>query len=139
MSGPYRDAHNHLQDERLAPHLPAVIESLRTAGVERCVVNGTCEDDWPRVAELARAHPGLILPSFGLHPWRTEGRSPDWLETLEHYLTEFPEAGVGECGLDRWITPHDLPDQTEVFLAQLALATKLNRPLSIHCLNNVET
>ncbi|MDA0767331.1 MAG: TatD family hydrolase [Verrucomicrobia bacterium] len=128
------DAHNHLQDERLAPHLPDILTALPAAGISACVVNGTSEADWPRVAALARAHPDLIIPSFGLHPWQAHQRSPDWLDLLTEQLHAFPHAGLGECGLDRWIPNHDLPEQTAVFLAQLDLATRLDRPLSIHCL-----
>lgn len=128
------DAHNHLQDERLADHLPDILASLPTSGIRRCVINGTHESDWPRVAALARAHPELLLPSFGLHPWFAHDRSPDWLSKLTALLEEFPHAGIGECGLDRWMRDPDPADQKEVFVAQLELATRLDRPLSIHCL-----
>ena len=33
------DAHNHLQDDRLAPHLDAILASLADSGVEKMVVN----------------------------------------------------------------------------------------------------
>ena len=48
------DAHNHLQDERLAPHLEAILTSPDCADIVRMVVNGSCEEDWPVVMELAR-------------------------------------------------------------------------------------
>jgi TatD DNase family protein len=133
MTTPCCDAHNHLQDERLAPVLEEVVAQARAAGVERCVVNGTREDDWPRVAELARARPDFVIPSFGLHPWHAAGRTHDWLSSLTGFLDEFPSAGLGECGLDRWMRDHDLDGQREVFLAQLSLAAERNLPLSIHC------
>ncbi|NNC89113.1 MAG: TatD family hydrolase [Akkermansiaceae bacterium] len=130
----FRDAHNHLHDPRLAPHLDQIIADLATAGVTRCVVNGTCEDDWPLVAGLARRHPDLVHPSFGLHPWKAPLRTPGWLPALRDQLEAHPGAGLGECGLDRWIQPHDLADQSEVFAAQLEIAAELNLPLTIHCL-----
>ena len=128
------DAHNHLQDPRLYACRNEVIASLKTSEVKQCVVNGTSESDWAAVAALASAHPGLVIPSFGLHPWKCAGRSPDWLATLATRLDNHPGAGLGECGLDRWIQPHDLDDQREVFLAQLDLAARRNLPLTIHCL-----
>ena len=134
MTPSFCDAHNHLQDERFAPGLSDVISTSREAGITRCVVNGTSESDWPQVAALARSHPDLITPSFGLPPWEAHQRSADWFTILTDLFAEFPHAGVGECGLDRWMNNHDLPDQTEVFLQQLELAAQLNSPLSIHCL-----
>ncbi|HYR58939.1 MAG TPA: TatD family hydrolase, partial [Chthoniobacteraceae bacterium] len=115
------DAHNHLHDARLAPHLPAILESLRALDLRGAVVNGTREDDWDAVAALARDHE-WIIPSFGLHPWHAPQRSPQWLDALRRQLDAHPRAGIGEIGLDRWIKGHDIGDQIEVFTAQLAIA-----------------
>ena len=127
------DAHNHLHDPRLAPHLPAILHELPLIGITQAVVNGTREADWPAVAALARAHP-WIVPSFGLHPWHVATRSPDWLAQLRDHLDAHPGAAIGEIGLDRWIAGHDPEAQREVFTAQLALAAERNLPVTIHCL-----
>lgn len=127
------DAHNHLQDVRLAPHLDALLPALAQLRIRRAVVNGTEEADWPRVAELAARFP-WIQPSFGLHPWKVGHRSPLWLDHLRSLLEDHPHAGVGEIGLDRWIRPANVREQHEVLEPQLALAAELERPLSLHCL-----
>lgn len=127
------DAHNHLQDGRLQPFLADLLERLPSQGILCAVVNGSSEEDWESVADLARSH-SWILPSFGLHPWYVRERSPAWQDRLLHYLTEFPKAGVGEIGLDRWIPNPDIEAQTGAFLWQLNLATQQNRPATIHCL-----
>ena len=127
------DAHNHLQDPRLAPQREEILSELTHLNVVRFVVNGTQESDWNAVADLA-ASDARAVPSFGLHPWHVARRTPDWLKILEERLAASPKAGVGEIGLDRWIRDHDLALQTEVFLAQLALAASGNRPATIHCI-----
>ncbi len=124
------DAHNHLHDARLAPHLP---EILRALDLQCAVVNGTREDDWAAVASLAMQH-SWVLPSFGLHPWYVAGRSARWFGELVDQLDAHPRAEVGEIGLDCWIEGHDLADQTAVFTAQLALAAERNLPTTIHCI-----
>lgn len=128
------DAHNHLQDDRFRGRQAELIEAAREMGVVRMVVNGSSCDDWPAVADLARRFPDIVIPSFGVHPWYVHEQTPDWIERLRGFLTEFPSAGVGEIGLDRW--KRDLPweGQLEAFHAQLKLAAELNRPVSIHCL-----
>ncbi len=128
------DAHNHLQDRRFAGQRPAIIAAMKSAGITKCVVNGTEPSDWSRVADLAGQHPDLVLPSFGLHPWKVQQRPEDWLEQQRYFLLQFPNSGVGECGLDRWIKDHDIEDQRSVFRAQLQLAAELDRPCTIHCL-----
>jgi len=140
------DAHQHFHFEALIPHRHAIDADLRAGGVRRAVVNGTCEEEWPAVAALARQF-GWILPSYGVHPWDCGNRSPGWLAALRAQLTADPQAGVGEIGLDRWIIdgvrPDDprlaglrvapLDEQVEVFAAQLNLAAEFNRATSIHC------
>jgi TatD DNase family protein len=126
------DAHLHLQDPELAPHLEAVLERAQSAGVERLVVNGTSEDDWSVVREMAARHPAVV-PCFGLHPWFATERSGRWRRKLREFLESVPSA-VGEIGLDRWVKTRDEDAQEEVFRVQLALARKLGRPVTIHCL-----
>lgn len=128
------DCHLHLQDPRFGGNTEEIIATLRGLGISRLIVNGTHPGDWGEVANLARRHPGFLLPSYGLHPWKVEGAPEGWLEELDRLLAESPQAGVGEIGLDRWIRPRDFGKQREVFLAQLALSKRRSRPLSLHCL-----
>lgn len=128
------DAHNHLQDERLAPHLDGIVESAHRLQISGMVVNGTREDDWEAVAALADRFPGLVIPSFGLHPWFVPQRSPDWVYRLQRLLERYPRAGVGEIGLDRWKSDLPWEDQEAVFTRQLDVAIAYDRPASVHCL-----
>ncbi|HAV64332.1 MAG TPA: TatD family deoxyribonuclease [Verrucomicrobiales bacterium] len=128
----FYDAHNHLQDERLLAQLDDVLAACASEGVRRMVVNGSCEEDWPRVLELARRHP-VVLPAFGYHPWYVRERTSGWLDLLRTFLDAMPSA-VGEIGLDRWIENPDLEGQEEMFRAQLRLAAGRNLPATIHCL-----
>jgi len=148
MTLAYHDAHNHLQDDWLAPHLDKIAAQLAALPLRAAVVNGTCEDDWARVSELSRRYT-WIIPSFGLHPWDVGNRSPIWLEKLSAILATHPNAGVGEIGLDRWILERARPDdprlvglrrasldeQIDIFTTQLKLTAKDNRAATIHCLD----
>lgn len=126
------DAHNHLQDERLAHCLEEILTACGREGIRRMVVNGSCEEDWPRVLDLVRRHP-LVLPAFGYHPWHVRERSANWFDNLRRHLDATPSA-IGEIGLDRWIENPDLELQEEMFRAQLRLAAERDLPVTIHCL-----
>lgn len=146
------DAHNHLHDERFGTDPKELVAESRGAGVVRMVVNGSHEEDWPAVAELARRFPDLVVPAFGLHPWYVHRRSVSWWDRLRRYLDDCPGATVGEIGIDRWIlecpaaaraavapeladrTAAHLEEQEAVFDAQLILATERGLPASLHCL-----
>ena len=126
------DCHNHIQDERLFPVLEKVMERARLAGITKMAVKGCCEDDWPRVVEIANRYPDAYL-AFGLHPWFIGGRSSQCFQRLEELLTSYPQASVGEIGIDHAIENRDDADQEFVFLEQLKIARKYDRPVTIHC------
>lgn len=125
------DAHCHLQDERLACRLAEVLNRAEQAGVQRMLCCGCHERNWDAVLALAQAHPEIV-PSFGIHPWYMQGRTDGWLETLERFLSG-QSSGVGEIGLDHAVTPRADEEQEAVFIAQLHLARRLKRPVSLHC------
>jgi TatD DNase family protein len=65
--------------------------------------------------------------------------TPMWLQELEHWIKSTPEAIVGEIGMDgfhfdgttgKLTTPMD--DQIQAFEAQMEIAARLQRPVSIH-------
>jgi TatD DNase family protein len=140
------DAHNHLQDEWLLPHLDRISADLVAAGIAGSVVNGTNVDDWPQVSALASRF-SWVVPSYGVHPWDCGNRPADWQGRLEARIATEPRAQIGEIGLDRWILDRAKPDdprlaglrrasleeQTEVFVWQLEYAADQDRAASIHC------
>lgn len=128
---PLIDSHNHLQ--RFADPV-RVIAEMQAVGITGCVVNGTGEDDWEDVAQLAGSFPDFVTPAFGLHPWKAHLRSASWLTTLEAYLDRFPTASIGECGLDGWVAAPSLDLQREAFLPQIAFARERRLPLTLHAL-----
>lgn len=156
MTPLFYDAHNHLQDGRFGGRQAALIAQCGAAGVARMVVNGSCEEDWPHVLELAKqfgepgvpfpatttgavdgpsrvTRPPLVVPSFGYHPWYIHERTKDWRKNLIRHLDQTPSA-IGEIGLDRWKPGLDCADQEDVFITQLQIAAERNLPASIHCL-----
>jgi TatD DNase family protein len=128
----FYDAHNHLQDDRFGGRQKELLAVCEKVGIEKMVVNGACESDWPQVLALARENK-MVLPSFGCHPWYLHERTPDWLADLGKFLDTIPSA-VGEIGLDCWKPDLAYAGQETAFLAQLRLAAERNLPVSLHCL-----
>jgi TatD DNase family protein len=124
------DAHNHLQDQRLASSLESIIAAYQRQNVAKVVVNGSHPSDWDVVARLARSY-DYVVPSFGVHPWYINDLPSDWLTELSGYLDAFPCA-IGEIGIDGWRKGFDLGLQEEIFVGQLKLAAERNLPASIH-------
>lgn len=129
----WTDSHNHLQDPRLGDPGP-LIAAMKLAGITRCVVNATREADWQAVGNLADAEPGFVSPAFGIHPWQAHTANTGWQDRLASLLENYPQASIGECGLDQWISEPPMAIQRPVFIDHLRLASELDRPLTIHCL-----
>ena len=126
------DAHNHLQDKRLAESREQIFKDLNQVSLQFAVVNGTEQSDWQAVIELSNQDKRFI-PSLGLHPWFLRARSALWKEKLGAYL-DSAKCGIGEIGLDRWMKDFDLAEQEELFIEQLKIAAERNLPVTIHCL-----
>ena len=125
------DTHCHLQDPAFAGDLESVIQKAAHFGIRRFVVNGTCPDDWPKVAELAKTYPE-VLPQFGVHPWKVVNLPENWMEQLKGFLLRFPQAGLGEIGLDRKLSNAPISLQVEILRQQVQLSSELNRPCTFH-------
>lgn len=129
----WTDSHNHLQDPRLGDPGP-VIAAMKEAGVTRCVVNATREADWAAVEKLAMTDPDFVVPAFGIHPWHAHTAEDGWQERLRELLEKHPQASIGECGLDQWVSQPALEIQRPAFMDQLRIAREMDRAATIHCL-----
>lgn len=124
------DTHIHLQDYK-SKSAPQIIAEAAALGIEKFICAGTCEQDWKTVAALAEQFPAAVIPAFGLHPWFIKEVSHDWSTRLQTYLERFPDALLGETGLDRLKFP-SLEPQLSIFKTQIDLARSLNRALIVH-------
>ncbi len=126
------DAHCHLA--RDADHVAVTHPlSVRAEKAEGRLLCGERQSDWELLEQTAATWPGTT-PVFGIHPWHAaEKLAADWTTRLEKTLTRNPAAWVGEIGLDGAKYALALKKfQEEVFIAQLAIAKKLNRPIVLH-------
>ncbi len=86
-------------------------------------------EDWERVA----AAPGMT-PCFGIHPWHAEGVDAAELAfELDDWLSRYPQAGVGESGLDASPKHAATLDAQRLLLqVQLGAAYRHERLIHLH-------
>jgi TatD DNase family protein len=110
----------------------AVLARAAAAGVVQLVVTGSTLASTRGAIALARAHPGRLFATAGVHPHHASELEREALAELRE-LARAPEVvAVGECGLDyyRNFSPPDV--QRQAFAAQLALARELGKPVFLH-------
>lgn len=124
------DSHCHLHDRRLDEVREAVVARAVAAGVTGCRACGTAPGDWDALAALGPFDGFEVRRVFGVHPWFTEGLPQGWPARLRSLLLDFPEAWVGEIGLDAIRPPS--PRARPVLETQLGIAAELGRPVALH-------
>jgi Mg-dependent DNase len=122
----------NLTHESFRHDFDAVLQRAQAHGVGRIVVTGASREGSAQALALARAHPGMLFATAGVHPHH----AIDYDEATDALLRELarqPEVrAVGETGLDynRNYSPRDV--QLAVFERQLQIAVDAQKPLFLH-------
>ena len=112
--------------------LDAVLQRALTHGVARMIVTGASRDSSRHALALAKAHPGQLFATAGVHPHH----AIDYDDTTDALLRELARdasvRAIGETGLDynRNYSPRDV--QLQVFERQLQIAVDVQKPLFLH-------
>ncbi len=120
-------AHDSFDEDR-----DAVIRRAAEAGIDRMVLTGSSDDSNRAALDIARAYPGQLWSTAGVHPHHASDYS-DASHELIRELTQASEVvAVGECGLDffRNFSPADA--QRIAFERQLDLAAESGLPVFLH-------
>src|SRR5215211_5631810 len=129
---PFIDSHAHLADPAFDADRDAVVERARQAGARAIVCIGESIAAAERVTQLAAQHLGFVFATAGVHPHDAASFDPTVdLDAIKSLVARGAVA-IGECGLDYHYdnSPREL--QRRAFVAQLALARELNRPVVVH-------
>ena len=126
------DSHAHLVEASFDADRDAAIDRARQTGCAGIVAIGTSPADSRASLDLARAHPGFVHSSAGLHPHDAASFDPLRDPELIRELLLEGAVAVGECGLDYHYENSPRDSQRRAFTAQLALAGELSKPVVVH-------
>jgi TatD DNase family protein len=122
----------NLAHDSFAVDRDAVIARAAGAGVAQLIVTGSTLASSQAALALARAHPGRLFATAGVHPHHAGELTAAELPRLRALLAEPGIVAAGECGLDYFRNDSPRPAQHAAFAAQLALAAECGQPLFLH-------
>ncbi len=140
MENKYIDVHTHVNLDAFDGDWEEVERHTLAEGVAHINV-GTGLETSRRAIELAEQFDG-VYATVGLHPVRASGETvPDKEDSRETFdgevyrkLAKHPKVvAIGECGFDYFRVDKDTKEkQEEAFIAQIALANEMGKPLMLH-------
>lgn len=110
----------------------AVLQRAREAGVTRMIVTGASREHSPKALELARAHPGVLFATAGVHPHHASEYTAECDAEMRALHAHAEVVAVGECGLDYFRDFSPRPMQRKAFEQQLQIAADIGKPLFLH-------
>lgn len=130
------DTHVHLNDLKYKDDLLEVLDRAEAGGIKKMLVVGYDKATNIKALELAEKFDN-IYAAVGWHPVDAITLTDELFAELEEQAKHPKVVAIGECGLDYyWDTsPRDV--QEEVFIRQIKLAQRLNKPLVIHTRDSI--
>ncbi len=110
----------------------AVLQRARDAGVVQMVVTGASREHSPQALALARAHPGELFATAGVHPHHATEYTAECDSEMRELHAHPEVVAVGECGLDYFRDFSPRPAQRKAFERQLEIAAETGKPLFLH-------
>ena len=135
------DVHAHLDNEKFASDLPAVIGRWKANGVVAVIAQGLNHESNVKTLELAKRDP-TIKVALGLYPCEAtavrvrdgyvRSTSVGVVETLRFIQEHADEiVAIGEVGLDLQESD-DIEAQRDVLRAIIRLAKRIHKPVILH-------
>jgi TatD DNase family protein len=109
-----------------------VLQRAEAAGVVQMIVTGASEDGSIAALEQARAHPGLLFATAGVHPHHAGDFSADTESVLRELAAQPGVVAVGETGLDYFRDLAPRAAQRAAFERQLEIGIDSGLPLFLH-------
>lgn len=129
---PLIDSHAHLDFDRFAEDLDAVLDRAADANVPRAITIGTDLASSRRAVELAGRFPGRLWASAGVHPHQADAfQATDW-PPLQALWATAAVVAVGETGLDYFYNYGDRVRQRSLFERHVAESNAVGKPVVVH-------
>ena len=128
----YIDTHSHLYWDSLIPRIDEILLDAKNAWVEKMICIWCNIEDAAKSKNLAEKYDNINFTVW-IHPTDIK-----WLvnwDKFEEFLSHPKCIAVGECWFDLFHSKDDFEDQKAMFIKQIEISKKHNKPLVIHTRN----
>lgn len=109
---------------------------IKNMGNNIIIVSGTNDIDNLEVIDLCNKYPN-IYGTLGIHPTEISNITSNSFEIIEKNLTNPKIVGIGEIGLDYYWQKDNKDLQKKIFIKQIQLAKKYNKPIVVHSRDSI--
>lgn len=125
------DSHAHYGDPSFDEDREELLAELPDRGVCGVLDIGCCLESSRNSAALAAGHE-TVWAAAGYHPEHADLCTEEGLAEIEELLARPKVVAIGEIGLDYYWPEPDRDIQKRVFIAQLEMARRLDKPVILH-------
>lgn len=125
------DSHSHYNDEKFDIDRKELIKRVYAEGITRTVCVGYNLEKSKFALEIADDN-DFIFASVGISPNDIEDFSDNNLAEIEQIGKNSKIVAIGEIGLDYYWNKENKERQKELFIKQIEIANRLEKPIIIH-------
>lgn len=125
------DSHTHINDEAFDDDLDDVLNRMIENDVKKAMIVCLNENDFNRALKIKRDGIEFDI-ALGIYPGDVKKMNDEEKERILELLADPRVKAVGEIGLDYYWDKDNKQDQKDMFIRQIKIAQKLNKPIIVH-------
>lgn len=126
------DTHAHIYKE----YYNDIENVIKKMGNNIIIVSGTNDKNNREILELCKNYNNVYC-TIGIHPEEIDNLTDEHLKFIVDHINDDKVVGIGEIGLDYHYTVDNKEKQKNLFIKQLDIAVKYNKPVVIHTRDSI--
>ena len=127
----YFNTHTHLNSEQLYSERDMYITNALNQKVSHMVVVGYDVESSKKAIQIAHEYP-FIYAAVGISPNDCKDTTDEDLKIIEQLIQDPRAVALGEIGLDYYWDEAPRDKQKDIFIKQIEMAKRFNKPIVIH-------
>ena len=128
----YLDSHAHILSEEFEQDFDDVLQRIRENHIEKVMIITTSAEEARRGLDFVQKDPEHFQLAYGIHPEDIRTVTEDRIREMEEIVQDPRISAVGEIGLDYYWEKDTKEEQKELFIRQIEIAKKINKPILVH-------